>query len=719
MKGLFKFFAKRLFKLLYRVEVKGLEHYHAVDQSQQPLLIIANHVSSLDGPLIDLFLPGETYFMVDAGHTKKWHERFILSMTNYFKVDLQSPYAAKHMIKELKKGKQCMIFPEGRITTTGHLMKVYEGTGMVADKTEAVVLPVNISGAVYSKFSYLDGTRFAYIKQFWFPKITLTIRPAEKMKETEGLSGHQKHRVLTQQISSLLRDGLYYSVVRPQTIFAALLQAKSSFREKETCIEDINGQELSLKKLTLASIILGKQLQKVLKNEKHVGLMLPNVSGMPASFFALQAYGYIPAMINFTAGIGSIKSACETAELKTVITSKKFVDLFELESLIEALSQEIRFVYLEDIKENITGLSKISGLLTCPQKLPGYKASSESPAVILFTSGSEGVPKGVVLSHQNINSNIAQICAMITFLPGDTILNALPTFHCFGLTAGMLWPIMRGAKVYLYPSPIHYSVVPEMAYQKNVRLMFGTDTFYSGYARKAHFYDFYSVDILVSGAERLRPETRDLYADKYHKPIFEGYGVTETTPVLSINTPLAYKNGSVGQLVPDIIYRLQPVEGISEGGRLFVKGPNIMLGYLMADNPGVLQSPEEGWHDTGDIVDVDDEGYIWIKGRAKRFAKIGGEMVSLTAVEAYIGAASPEGHHVVIAVPDKRKGERLVLVTDDATLCRSTITNAAKKKELAELMIPKTTILVEKVPVLGTGKTNYPEVQKLVEQNFD
>ncbi|VAW45155.1 2-acylglycerophosphoethanolamine acyltransferase / Acyl-[acyl-carrier-protein] synthetase [hydrothermal vent metagenome] len=719
MKGLFKFFAKRLFKALYRVEVKGLEHYHAVDQSQQPLLIIANHVSSLDGPLIDLFLPGETCFMVDAGHTKKWHERFILSMTNYFKVDLQSPYAAKHMIKELKKGKQCMIFPEGRITTTGHLMKVYEGTGMVADKTDAMVLPVNISGAVYSKFSYLDGTRFAYIKQFWFPKITLTIRPAEKMKETEGLSGHQKHRVLTQQISGLLRDGLYYSVVRPQTIFAALLQAKSSFREKETCIEDINGQELSLKKLTLASIILGKQLQKILKNEKHVGLMLPNVSGMPASFFALQAYGYIPAMINFTAGIGSIKSACKTAELKTVITSKKFVDLFELESLIEALSQEVRFVYLEDIKENITGLSKISGLLTCPQKLPGYRASSESPAVILFTSGSEGVPKGVMLSHQNINSNIAQICAMITLLPGDTILNALPTFHCFGLTAGMLWPIMRGAKVYLYPSPIHYSVVPEMAYQKNVRLMFGTDTFYSGYARKAHFYDFYSVDILVSGAERLRSETRDLYADKYHKPIFEGYGVTETTPVLSINTPLAYKNGSVGQFVPDIIYRLQPVEGISEGGRLFVKGPNIMLGYLMADNPSVLQSPKEGWHDTGDIVDVDDEGYIWIKGRAKRFAKIGGEMVSLTAVEAYIGAASPEGHHVVIAVPDKRKGERLVLVTDDATLCRSTITNAAKKKELAELMIPKTTILVEKVPVLGTGKTNYPEVQKLVEQNFD
>ncbi|MCF6253963.1 MAG: AMP-binding protein [Thiomicrorhabdus sp.] len=719
MKGLFKFFAKRLFKLLYRVEVKGLEHYHAVDQTQQPLLIIANHVSSLDGPIIDLFIPGETSFMVDAGHTKKWHERFILSMTHYFKVDLQSPYAAKHMIKELKKGSQCMIFPEGRVTTTGSLMKVYDGTGLVADKTGAMVLPIHISGAVYSKFSYLDGSKFAYIKQFWFPKITLTLRPAEKMTDACGLKGHKKHKVLTNQISRLLREGIYQGNVKKQSIFASLIETKSTFRAKEVCVEDVNGQELSLKKLTLASIILGKQLQKVLKDETHVGLMLPNVAGMPASFFALQAYGYVPAMINFTSGIASIKSACDTASLNSIITSKKFVEVFELQPLIESLSSDIRFIYLEDIKEKIGGGEKISGLLTCPRKLPGFRVDPKESAVILFTSGSEGTPKGVVLSHDNLNSNIAQIRSLVTLLPGETILNALPTFHCFGLTAGMLWPILSGAKVYLYPSPIHYAIVPEMAYQKNVKLMFGTDTFYFGYARKAHPYDFYSAKGLIAGAERLRPETRTLYADKYHKPIFEGYGVTETTPVLSLNTPLAFKNGSVGQFVPDISYRLEPVDGITEGGRLFVKGPNIMKGYLMPDNPGMLLPPKDGWHDTGDIVDVDEDGFVWIKGRAKRFAKIGGEMVSLTAVESYINQASPEGHHVVVSVVDERKGERLVLVTDDPSLSRSTIIEAAKKRQLSELLVPKTTILVEKVPVLGTGKTNYPEVQKLAEQNFN
>ncbi len=718
MKWLFKLIAKGLFKLFFRVEVKGLEHYHAVDQTEQPLLIISNHVSTLDGPLLDLFIPGETTFMVDASHTEKWYERFILGMCRFFTVDLHSAYAAKHMIAELKKGKQCMIFPEGRITTTGSLMKVYQGTAMVAQKTDAAVLPVHIGGAIYSKFSYLDGTKFAFMKQFWFPKITVSLQPAQKIMPAEGRKGHTKHLFLNQQIFRMLRDGSYYGSVKSQTIFASLLQAKSVYRQHETCVEDINKQSLNLKKLTLASVILGKQLHKVLGHETRVGLMLPNVTGMPATFFALQAYSHVPAMINFTSGIAAIRSACQTAELKSIITSQKFVDAFELQPLVDKLSSQIQFIFLEDIRAQIGGLDKILGLITSPKSLPGYLTDPQDEAVVLFTSGSEGVPKGVVLSHQNVVSNIEQIHSMLSLLPGQQILSALPTFHCFGLTAGMLWPIIKGAKVFMYPSPLHYSIVPEMVYQTNSRLIFGTDTFFAGYARKADPFDFYSINTLVAGAERLRPETREIYAEKYHQPIYEGYGVTETTPVLAVNIPTAYKHGSVGQFVPGVEYRLQDVPGIEEGGRLFVKGPNIMLGYFMPENPGVLLPPKEGWHDTGDIVDVDSDGYIWIKGRAKRFAKIGGEMVSLTAVESYINEASPEAHHVVVAVPDERKGEQLVLVTNDSTLSRRTVIDAAKATQVTELMIPKTVILVESIPVLGTGKTDYPEVQKLAERHF-
>lgn len=720
-----KSIAKGVFKLLYRVEVKGLEHYHAVDQTEQPLLLISNHVSTLDGPLLDLFLPGETTFMIDVAHTRKWYERLILSMTDYFTVDLHNPFAAKHMIDELKQGKQCMIFPEGRITTTGSLMKVYQGTARVAQKSRASVLPVHISGAVNSKFSYLDGTRFAFIKQYWFPKITISLQPAEKIEPPIALKGEDRNRYLNQQVFRMLRDGAYYSATLNRSLFAELLQAKSTYRPKEICVEDINDQSLTLKKLTLASVILGKKLHQRLhqgeQRESRVGLMLPNVSGMAATFFALQAYGYVPAMINFTSGVATIRSACQAAQLTRIITSQKFIDAFELQPLVDELSAEIHFILLEEIRDQISFFDKLSGLVTLKtslKKLQGARQDPHDEAVILFTSGSEGVPKGVALSHQNLISNIEQIHAMLNLLPGHQLLNALPTFHCFGLTAGLLWPILKGAKVYLYPSPLHYAIVPEMVYQTNARYIFGTDTFFAGYARKADPFDFYSINALVAGAERLRPETRALYAQKFHQPIYEGYGVTETTPVLSVNIPTAYKYGSVGQFVPGIKYRLEPVPGIEEGGRLFVKGPNVMLGYLMADNPGVLVPPKEGWHDTGDIVDVDRDGYVWIKGRVKRFAKIGGEMVSLTAVENYINETSPEGHHVVVAVADERKGERLVLVTDDSDLSRNTVLKAAQRAQVAELMIPKTVILVEAVPVLGTGKTNYPEVQKIAERHF-
>lgn len=719
MKWFAKPIAKLLLKLFYRVEINGIEHYDAAQQQKKPILIIANHVSLLDGPFIDLFVPGETSFMVDASHTKKWYERLILSMTTFFSVDIHSPYATKHMIDELKKGKQCMLFPEGRITTNGGIMKVYEGTGLIADKADALVLPVNISGAEFSTLSYLDGSKFSYIKQRLFPKIRLTISPVTTIKADKQFKGAQKHKFYKQTVFKLLRDGVYYGAEKEGSLFANLVRARHAYDAKQTCIEDVNGVELSLKKLVQASVILGGALNKHLHNEKRIGLMLPNVAGVPATFFALQAYGYVPALINFTAGQSAIESAIKTAELKSLVTSRKFVEAFEIEALIEHLQTKVQIIYLEDVKAEIGLANKLGGLIKPVNRLKGYSVSGENEAVVLFTSGSEGAPKGVVLSHRNIMHNINQINAMLALLPNELVFNALPTFHSFGMTAGMLWPILKGAKLYLYPSPVHYAIVPEMVYQKNARLIFGTDTFYSGYARKADSYDFYSLRALVAGAERLRPETREVYANKFRQPIYEGYGVTETTPVLSVNIPTAYKDGSVGQFVPDVKYRLEDVPGIKEGGRLFVKGPNIMMGYLMPDNPGVLQPPKEGWHDTGDIVQVDKEGYVWIKGRAKRFAKIGGEMVSLTAVESYINEASPDGHHVVVSVPDERKGEQLVLVTDDENLCRKTVMNAAKEKAVSELMIPKTVILVEVVPVLGTGKTNYPAVQEIAERHFD
>ena len=297
------------------------------------------------------------------------------------------------------------------------------------------------------------------------------------------------------------------------------------------------------------------------------------------------------------------------------------------------------------------------------------------------------------------------------------MFNALPVFHSFGLTGGTLLPILSGAKVFFYPSPLHYRIIPELSYDTNATIMFWKPTrFLSGYAHYGHPYDFYSLRYVFAGAEKLKEETRKLWSEKFGVRIFEGYGATETSPILAVNTPMQSKPGTVGRLVPGIRYQLKEVPGIKEGGRLHVSGPNIMLGYLLSTSPGVLVPPEDGWYDTGDIVDIDGEGYITIKGRAKRFAKVGGEMISLTAVEDFLSKLWPDHTHAVVAVPDEKKGEQLILVTENKEAQKQEITEYVRKEGLSELGLPKKIIYVDQVPLLGTGKIDYVTTQEIVEK---
>ncbi|MCZ6446757.1 MAG: AMP-binding protein, partial [Alphaproteobacteria bacterium] len=297
----------------------------------------------------------------------------------------------------------------------------------------------------------------------------------------------------------------------------------------------------------------------------------------------------------------------------------------------------------------------------------------------------------------------------------DIVFNALPIFHSFGLMGGTLLPMLSGIKTFLYPSPLHYRMVPALVYDTNATIMFGTDTFLMGYARVAHPYDFYSVRYVFAGAEKVKAETQRIWADNFGLRILEGYGATETSPVISTNTPMHFKAGTVGRFMPGMAHELKPVPGIEQGGRLTVSGPNVMLGYLRAENPGVLEKPEDGRYDTGDIVSIDDHGFVTIQGRAKRFAKIAGEMVSLSAVESYANAVWPEHMHAVVSIPDARKGEQVVLVTEKSDASREPLLAYAKDQGIAEFMVPKTIRIVHKMPVLGTGKLDYVGIKNLVE----
>ncbi|MCB5176615.1 AMP-binding protein [Microvirga lenta] len=494
-----------------------------------------------------------------------------------------------------------------------------------------------------------------------------------------------------------------------KTLFGALLDARDRFGRNKIALEDLERQPISFGRLVLASLVLGRKLAGLTAPREHVGVLLPNVQGIAVTLFALNAFGRVPAFLNFTAGTVNLKAACEVAEVGTIVTSRRFVEQGKLDDVVSALEEGRRIVWLEDVRATITSFDKLRGLVDSWMARRVHAKTGLSPddaGVLLFTSGSEGKPKGVVLSNANLVANAYQVKAHAgnVLTPDDVFFNPLPIFHSFGLTAGLLTAILNGMKSVLYPSPLHYRQIPKLVAGTRATIMLATDTFLQGYARAAGENDLATVRYVIAGAERVKEETRRLWS-RHGTVILEGYGATECSPVIAVSLPDRNRPGSAGPILPGIEWRLDPVEGIHEGGRLHVRGPNVMKGYLDPQAPGGVAPPPEGWHDTGDIVTLDD-GLVTIRGRAKRFAKIGGEMISLAAIEAMTQRLWPDCNHVVVALPDPRKGEQIVLITDKPDADRDALLAHAREQGFPELWVPKS-ILVAGIPVLGSGKTDY------------
>jgi acyl-[acyl-carrier-protein]-phospholipid O-acyltransferase/long-chain-fatty-acid--[acyl-carrier-protein] ligase len=695
---------RTLLEIAYRVEVHGKEN---MPKPGERAVVVVNHVSWLDGLLLAVFLPGKPVFAVHSAIVAKWWMAPALKLFRAFPVDPTNPMSTKAMVKTVKDGNTLVIFPEGRISVTGALMKVFDGPGMVADKADAPIIPVRIDGAQYSTFSKLRGK----VRLKLFPKIILTVLPPRSVKIEGEMTARARRAIAGRRLYDEMSNMIFATSETDTTLFQALLDAKDVNGGKRPIVEDIKREPLTYNKLVAGSMALGRAFDPLTKQGEAVGVLLPNVSSVVATFFALQRIGRVPAMLNYTAGLANLKAASTAAEVKTIITARAFITQGKLEPIIEGFEADGRtIVYLEDIAAGLGTVAKLRALMAsrwAGRLHRGRRISPDSAAVILFTSGSEGLPKGVVLTHRNLLSNCKQLSARIDFNSSDLVLNALPVFHSFGLTGGTLLPILSGIRTLLYPNPLHYRIVPALAYDANATILFGTDTFLAGYARMAHSYDFYSVRYIFAGAERVRDETRKVWSEKFGARIFEGYGATEASPVIAVNTPMHFKAGSVGRLLPGIEAKVEPVDGIWEGGKLSIRGPNVMAGYMKTDQPGVLQPPQDGWHDTGDIVTIDDMGFVTIRGRAKRFAKIGGEMVSLPAVEGYAAAVWPDAESAVVTRADPRKGEQLVLFTTHKGAKAAELQSWGKANGIAELAIPRDIRVIDALPVLGTGKIDY------------
>jgi acyl-[acyl-carrier-protein]-phospholipid O-acyltransferase/long-chain-fatty-acid--[acyl-carrier-protein] ligase len=666
-------------------------------------LIVANHESFLDGVLLALFLPDRPLFVVHTWvQESKWLRPF-LSFVDFVAVDPLNPMALKKVMKALQGGRSVVIFPEGRLTVTGSLMKVYEGPAYIAAKMQVPVIPVHISGTVYLPWTRLSAPH----PKHWFPKIEIHIGGSHQIK-IENVRTREFRKSAGLALQNILQESAFLSRSNI-TLIQSLWFQISMFGTKYIIADDLKRKNWTYGLLRKAIIGLGVLLDKRTSVHESIGILLPNLGVTAALIFGLTARGRIPALLNFSSGVHSMSGAMDLVQANKIITSKAFLEGANLSDL-PSLMPSYEWIYLEDLQKRT--LKQTLTILTNLFLWRRFEIQKdpEETAVILFTSGSEGIPKGVVHSHRSLLSNVDQIKAVFPFGPEDFFMSALPMFHAFGLTAGTLVPLLTGSRVFFYPSPLHYRVIPELIYEHQMTVLFGTSTFLSNYAKHAHPYDFRTLKYVIAGAEKLAEPVREMWMDKFGIRILEGYGATETAPVLSVNTPLAYRCGTVGKLLPGIDWKLEEVAGVHQGGLLHVTGANLMRGYLLSGQNTIQWTEStygKGWYNTGDVVDIDAEGFVSIVGRVKRFAKIAGEMVSLDLVEKIAQLADPLANHAVIAVPDSKRGESLILWTDAQEMHREQCLKIIQEHRYSELCLPRRIEIVKQLPYLGSGKLDY------------
>ena len=703
-----RIFLRLLLQILFRFRAYDLDAL----KTPGPVLLIPNHCSWIDWLFLWVYLEDDWKFVTSSLSAQtSWLHRKIMVNRYSLPVDPGSPYAVKHMAEFLKSGGRLVLFAEGRLSRTGNLMKLFDGTGFLIFKTKAKVVTVYLRGTGCLPYSPNPNAKKH------FPRVTAHFSAALTPPEPGEISTGRARALLT----NWLRDQMVRQQFEVEMKFGAqnLLSAIAETARQtpgRVILEDATLQALTGRKVMVGADVLAQVLRETVLDGERIGLLLPNVNATPVVILALWWLGKVPAMLNFSSGTPTMLACAELAGLKHIVTSRVFLERAKLK-VDDFVKADIKVIYLEEVRARITGPGKFFTLLRHrfdPRPRVHSLPSASSTAVIVFTSGSEGVPKGVELTHGNILANIRQMLAVTDLTDHDRLFNCLPLFHSFGLTVGTFVPLVRGLYVFLYPSPLHYRVVPSVLYDRDCTVFISTNTFLNGYARTAHPYDYRSLRYLFAAAEKLQETTALTWSQKYGVRILEGYGATECAPCVSLNTPLEPRYGSVGRLMPGLEYRLERVEGVEDGGRLFVRGPNVMKGYLNAGSNAKFLALD-GWYDTGDIVSVNDDGYLHVRGRMKRFAKVSGEMVSLTAVEDALAGAFPQYslrcQVAVVTRPDENKGEVLIAVSNEPKLTLDEIRDAIKAKGLTNLSIPREIKTVKEIPKLGTGKVNHRELE--------
>lgn len=689
--------AAALVRTLFRVRVEGA----LPPAGESPLVYVMRHRARLDSLVAPLCLPRRPVVLVPKEEARGRTMRLLLRWVPHAVMEMNDPATVKKAIRLIDSGRSLLLYPEGRLFDAATVMKNYDVPALIAGKTRAAV--------VVAVLSYGRGR---------LPQATLRLNRAARVGQDPpaALQGARARRAwATRQLQRMLENATL-DARKPQCIFDAFVDALATHGRRFEIIEDASEEPRTYHEVLKGALAIGRWVARRTERGENVGVLLPNVTPAVCTILGLMAFARVPAMLNYTAGPVAVRSACSAASVRTVIASRAFIEHANLFSLVAAL-EGLNVVYLEDVRRELRPADKLwltAFALWFPRRA-ALRARSCDPAVVVFTSGSEARPKGVVLSHDNVIANFLQIATAMDFTPADKILNALPLYHSYSFTAGLMLCLLSGTRLFLYVSPLHYRAIPEIAYRRDVTGLYGTSTFLSYYARHANPLDFRTVRYVISGGEKLGDEVARMYLDKFGLRVYEGYGATECSPVIALSTPQCYRPGTVGRVLPGIEYRVERVQGIEHGGILHLKGPNVMLGYYRFGNPGVIEPPEsihgQGWYCTGDVVDLADDGVVKVVGRVGRFAKIAGEMVSLDEIERVAQHVSPAHRHAAVVRAEPASGETTVLFTTDCALTRGALLHGARGLGRPDLTVARRVVWMPEIPLLGSGKTDYVTLQ--------
>lgn len=721
-------FLKSIVGLKYKLEVDGIKNI----PSSGGVLLLGNHISWIDWAIILMAVPREVKFVMDKTIYSKWYITWILKMFKAIPIsNISSKSTIQTIAKELDSGSVVVLFPEGSITRNGHLGEFKKGFEKVLEltQTEIKVIPFYIRGLWESMFSRAN-------KKFKKSKRTsnVTVSFARSMNKSRANIVSVKKEVF-ELSSKSWKEHIRNLKPLNETIFDRLKEVSS-----EIVFADSTGLELSGNKFLTASILFKDLLKKEIKGQ-NIGLLVPSTASGAFINYTVLMMGKTAINLNYTSEINSLKSSIELAEIKTIIASKKFVEKFESKGInIKEILELVEVIYLEELK---TKISKNKGLFTylsvkflpsCILKLLHLtKTNKDDTVMILFSSGSEGKPKGVELSGDNILGNAQQIANIINVSNEDTIVGSLPLFHAFGIVVTTYLPLIEGIKCVAHPDPTDGLGIAKLVSSYKATIMCGTSTFFRLYTKnqKIHPLMFESLRLVVAGAEKLREDVKFEFKKRFGKDILEGFGATETSPVASCNLPdvlasdftvqIGQKVGTVGMAIPGTTIKIVNPETFkelepNEEGMILISGIQVMKGYLKNEEKTkqVLKTIRgKTYYITGDKGKIDEDGFISIVDRYSRFAKLGGEMISLGAVEEKISRLlelkdDSSVDFIVTSVEDEKKGEKIVLlisnVDEEYVLkLKEKILNNFENK----LMIPSNIKIIDEIPKLGSGKKDF------------